>query len=107
MSHKISMLFLAMMALAVGILQSDITQAQQAIAVEAPPLDRPLIFDSSARGPGGNNIAGPKFRVVPLLGLTYPYALAFLPDGSMLMTASWILGRSPGYLQSWTHGRGA
>jgi len=34
------------------------------VAVEAPPLDRPLIFDSSTRGPGGNKIAGSKFRVV-------------------------------------------
>lgn len=49
-------------------------------------MDRPLIFDSSARGPGGNTIAGSKFRVVPLLGMTYPYALAFPPDGSMLIT---------------------
>jgi glucose/arabinose dehydrogenase len=56
------------------------------VAVEAPPLDRPLIFDSSTRGPGGNKIAGPKFRVVPLRGFNYPYALAFLPDGSIMVT---------------------
>ena len=27
--------------------------AQQEVAFEPPPLDRPLIFDSSTRGPGG------------------------------------------------------
>jgi glucose/arabinose dehydrogenase len=61
--------------------------AQQA---PAPPQDTlpdgPQIFDSSSRGPSGNRIAGPKFRVVPTKGLSYPYALAFLPDGSMLIT---------------------
>ena len=87
MSHKILMMFLATMTLMVGVLQTiGVTRAQQAIAVAAPSLDGPLIFDSSARGPGGNNIPGPKFRVVPLRGLTFPYALAFLPDGSMLIT---------------------
>jgi glucose/arabinose dehydrogenase len=61
--------------------------AQQA---PAPPVDTlpdgPQIFDSSSRGPSGNRIAGPKFRVVPTKGLSYPYALAFLPDGGMLIT---------------------
>ena len=60
--------------------------APQEIAVEPPPLDRPLIFDSSTRGSGGTKIAGPKFRVVPMLGFSYPYALAFLPDGNILVT---------------------
>jgi len=61
-------------------------QPPRDFVVEAPPLDRPLIFDSSARASSGSKIAGPKFRVVPLRGFNYPYALAFLPDGSMLVT---------------------
>jgi glucose/arabinose dehydrogenase len=60
--------------------------AQQA----SPPLrelpDAPLVFDSSTRGPSGSPIAGPKFRVVPMKGLNRPYALAFLPNGDMLIT---------------------
>jgi glucose/arabinose dehydrogenase len=75
------------MSLVIAIHQtSPATHAQQAVTVEAPSLDRPLIFDSTTRGSGGGNISGPKFRVVPLRGLEYPYALAFLPDGSMLIT---------------------
>ena len=46
----------------------------------------PRVFDSSTRGPSGSPIAGPKFRVVPTKGLSRPYALAFLPDGTMLVT---------------------
>jgi len=83
MIHRIPVLFLALTILSSG---TAATRAQQAIAVAPPSLDRPLIFDSSARGPGGGTIPGPKFRVVPLRGLTYPYALAFLADGSMLIT---------------------
>src|SRR5262245_11855661 len=87
MTHRISVLFLAMATSAAGMLQtSAATRAQQPIVVEAPSLDKPLIFDSSTRGSGGSKIAGPKFRVVPLRGLRYPYALAFLPDGSILIT---------------------
>jgi aldose sugar dehydrogenase len=52
----------------------------------APPLDRPLIFDSTTRGSDGSKIPGPKFRVVPLGGFEYPYALAFLPNGNILVT---------------------
>lgn len=48
--------------------------------------DGPLVFDSSSRGPSGRPIPGPQFRVVPMKGLSYPYALAFLPDGNMLIT---------------------
>jgi glucose/arabinose dehydrogenase len=60
-------------------------------AQQAPPArdtlpDGPLIFDSSTRGPSGSPIAGPKFRVVSTKGLARPYALAFLPDGSILIT---------------------
>ena len=85
--HRRSLLFLALTALSVGSVRTTgATQTPQAIAVAPPSLDRPLIFDSSARGPGGNAIAGPKFRLVPMRGFTYPYALAFLPDGGMLIT---------------------
>ena len=48
--------------------------------------DGPRIFDSSRRGPSGRPIPGPQFRVVPVKGLSHPYALAFLPDGDMLIT---------------------
>jgi glucose/arabinose dehydrogenase len=48
--------------------------------------DGPRVFDSSRRGPSGSPIAGPRFRVVPLKGLSYPYALTFLPNGDMLIT---------------------
>jgi glucose/arabinose dehydrogenase len=48
--------------------------------------DGPLVFDASTRGPSGSPIAGPRFRVVPMRGLSYPYALAFLPNGDMLIT---------------------
>jgi glucose/arabinose dehydrogenase len=56
----------------------------------APPQDTlpdaPQIFDSSTRGPSGRPIAGLRFRVLPMKGLSYPYALAFLPDGNILIT---------------------
>jgi glucose/arabinose dehydrogenase len=56
----------------------------------APPRDtlpdEPRIFDASTRGPSGSPIPGPRFRVVPTKGLSRPYALAFLPDGSLLIT---------------------
>jgi aldose sugar dehydrogenase len=74
-----------LVTLAIGILQMC-SAAQQELTVEPPPLDRPLVFDSSTRGSGGNKIAGPKFRVVPLRGFSYPYALVFLPDRSILVT---------------------
>jgi glucose/arabinose dehydrogenase len=55
-----------------------------------PPVDTlpegPLVFDSSTRGPSGSPIPGPKFRVVPMRGLSRPYALAFLPNGDILIT---------------------
>ena len=64
-----------------------------AISAQQPPAappdtlaDGPQIFDSSTRGPSGRPIAGLTFRVVPMKGLSYPYALAFLPDGSILIT---------------------
>jgi aldose sugar dehydrogenase len=87
MTCRMSLRFLTVVILAMGILQTSGAQtAQRETVVEPPPLDRPLIFDSSTRGPGGTRITGPKFRVVPLRGLNYPYALAFLPDGGILVT---------------------
>jgi glucose/arabinose dehydrogenase len=61
-------------------------QGPRDFTVGPPPLDRPLIFDSTTRGSGGTRIPGPRFRVVPLRGFNYPYALAFLPDGGILVT---------------------
>src|SRR5881296_3587844 len=67
--------------------------ATAAAGAQQPPLaardtlpDGPRIFDSSRRGPSGRPIPGPQFRVVPMKGLSHPYALAFLPDGNMLIT---------------------
>jgi glucose/arabinose dehydrogenase len=64
-----------------------------AICAQQPPTppqdtlaDGPQIFDSSTRGPSGRPIAGLTFRVVPMKGLSYPYALAFVPDGGILIT---------------------
>lgn len=78
--------FLISLASAVIFPPKAASAPQQEIAVEAPSLDKPLIFDSSTRGSGGNKIGGPKFRVVPIRGFRYPYALAFLPDGGILVT---------------------
>jgi glucose/arabinose dehydrogenase len=87
MASRFSVCFLTLAALSIGILNTSAAPApQQAFVVEPPPLDRPLIFDSSTRGPDGGKIPGPKYRVVPMLGLNHPYALAFLPDGGMLVT---------------------
>src|SRR5262245_27138839 len=78
-----------LLAAAAGLLfTSSVINAQQ--TPPPPPRDTlpdgPQVFDSSTRGPSGSPIAGPKFRVVPMKGLASPYALAFLPDGDMLIT---------------------
>jgi glucose/arabinose dehydrogenase len=87
MTYRLSVRFLTLVTLAAGITQTSAAQApQQEFVVEPPLLDRPLIFDSSTRASSGNKIPGPKFRVVPMLGLSHPYALAFLPNGNMLIT---------------------
>ena len=56
------------------------------MAPAAPLPDGPLVFDSSSRAPGGRALSGPKFRLVMTKGLVRPYALAFLPDGDILIT---------------------
>jgi aldose sugar dehydrogenase len=87
MAYKISARFLTLVILATGIIPGSAAPApQQEFVVEPPPLDRPLIFDSSTRASNGNKVPGPKFRVVPMRGLNHPYALAFLPNGNMLIT---------------------
>jgi glucose/arabinose dehydrogenase len=72
---------------AIAVLIVSAAGAQQ---VPAPPRDTlpdgPQVFDSSTRGPSGRPIAGPKIRVVPTKGLSFPYALTFLPTGDMLIT---------------------
>ena len=69
-----------------AIVQLAAQEQPRDIVVQPPPLDRPLIFDSTTRGSDGSKIPGPKFRVVPLGGFNYPYALAFLPNGNILVT---------------------
>jgi glucose/arabinose dehydrogenase len=87
MPDRIWLRSLTVVIFASAVFQTSTAQtAQHETIVETPSLDRPLIFDSSTRGSGGTRISGPKFRVVPLLGFTYPYALAFLPDGGILIT---------------------
>src|SRR5436309_11323085 len=69
------------------VLFAAVVIAQQAPMPARDTLpDGPRIFDSSRRGPSGRAIPGPQFRVVPMKGLSHPYALAFLPDGNMLIT---------------------
>lgn len=64
-----------------------VVHAQQPAPAARDTLpNEPGVFDSSTRGPSGSPIAGPKFKVVALKGLSRPYALAFLPDGSLLVT---------------------
>lgn len=60
--------------------------AQQSAASRKPLGTTPLVFDSTARGPSGVQIPGPKFRVVPVKGLQRPQGMAFLPDGRILVT---------------------
>jgi aldose sugar dehydrogenase len=61
--------------------------AQQTVG---PPLvalpDGPLTLDTSRRAPNGGKIQGPIVRIHITKGLTRPYALAFLPDGALLIT---------------------
>lgn len=60
-------------------------RGQQSAPPSIPLPTEPRVFDSSSRGPGGAPIPGPKFRVVPLGGLSHPFSLTFLPDGGLLI----------------------
>lgn len=51
-----------------------------------PLPDAPVTFDSTTRGPNGTQVPGPKFKVTAMKGLQRPYAIAFLPDGRMLIS---------------------
>lgn len=51
-----------------------------------PLPDGPVFLDSTARGPNGTQIPGPKFKVTITKGLERPYAMAFLPDGRILVS---------------------
>ena len=66
-------------------LLAGVSPGAQEPAVDTLPQG-PLVFDSSTRGASGTRLAGPKFRIVPTRGLARPYALAFLPDGRILVT---------------------
>ncbi len=46
----------------------------------------PVSVNTRPDGPQVLNTSAGKIRVVPIKGLTYPWALAFLPDGSMLVS---------------------
>jgi glucose/arabinose dehydrogenase len=76
---------LTIAALTVVLIETGSAQQGQ-IAPSRPLPEGPLVFDSSSRAAGGRAIAGPKFRVVVTKGLSHPYALAFLPDGRLLIT---------------------
>ena len=57
MTCRISLRSLTVVILAIGIIQRSAAQtAQRESAVEPALLDKPLIFDSSTRGPGGTKI---------------------------------------------------
>ena len=73
---------------ALGLLLAAVSlSAQQTVGPSLVALpDGPKTFDTSRRDPSGKKIAGPQVRVVPTKGLTRPYALAFLPDGAILVT---------------------
>jgi glucose/arabinose dehydrogenase len=72
---------------ALAAVPAEVVSAQNVqMAPSAPLPDGPIVFDSSTRAAGGRAIPGPKFRVVVTKGLVRPYALAFLPDGHILIT---------------------
>jgi len=66
---------------------SAVLTAQQPDTSPRKPLpDTPIVYDGFARSSSGTHIPGPKYRVVPIKGLTRPYGMVFLPDGRMLIT---------------------
>jgi glucose/arabinose dehydrogenase len=90
----LTFVIVALSALGVG---GALDARQQAAAADADPQevlgeptyalpDGPLVFDSSVRGSSGRLVSGPKFRVRITKGLSRPFGLAFLPDGSLLVT---------------------
>lgn len=76
------------MHVAVGLALVAVTlNAQQTVFPSLVALpDGPLTVDTSRRTPTGAKIPGPLVRVVITKGLVRPYALAFLPDGAVLVT---------------------
>ena len=72
-------IFIVVASMAQQAPQQQKQEKQQAIGVPVPPLgDGPFIFDSAEQH---------KIRVVVVTkGLAHPWSLAFLPDGSMLVT---------------------
>lgn len=76
----------AMAATACAMGASLLAQAPANLQPRKQLSESPVIFDSTARGPSGAQIPGPKFRVVPTKGLNHPYGLAFLGDGRILVS---------------------
>ena len=74
-------------ALGLALVAAVTLSAQQTVAPPLVPLpDGPVTVDTSRRSPTGAKMQGVQVRIVPTKGLTLPYALAFLPNGSMLIT---------------------
>ena len=86
LNSRMQYLSVAVIALTTIGLRPALDAQRASVAATNTLPDGPLVFDSSSRGPSGRSIAGPKFRVVPLKGLTRPFALAFLPNGDILIT---------------------
>jgi glucose/arabinose dehydrogenase len=80
----------ALTSLALSLVAVTLSAQQSAQQIVGPPLvplpDAPVILDTSRRSPAGVKIPGPQVRIVPTKGLVRPYAIAFLPDGAMLIT---------------------
>jgi glucose/arabinose dehydrogenase len=75
-----------LVVLVVGWAAGAAAQQQPSLAPRKPLPDGPVVVDSTTRGSNGVQIPGPKFSVAILKGLQRPYAMAFLPDGRMLIT---------------------
>lgn len=75
------------LSFALLLVMSSVPTAQTpSLAARKPLPDGPVVFDSTARGPNGAQIPGPKFQVTITKGLQRPYAMAFLPDGRLLIS---------------------